>query len=171
MRNVEVSHRRAQRETLRRQRQEVRQVAESARDAARRQKQWAKEEKWLQQSGEAAQFEQYMDALVTLHTEASEAWDWQAWSQTPPPTAPFHDSTAQSAARSALEAYQPGLLDRISGAAKARHAQLEADLALQTRPSTTPRTPDFNRTGSFGRRAFGSRLRSCDSICMRAMRR
>jgi len=92
-------------------------------------KQWAKEEKWLQQSGEAAQFEQYMDALVSLHTEWGDPWDWQEVSQTAPPTAPHHHKTTEAAARMALEGYQPGLIDRVSGVAKANRVQLEIALA------------------------------------------
>ncbi|MDB4962534.1 MAG: hypothetical protein JWP01_2533 [Myxococcales bacterium] len=129
VRSVEVAQRRAQREAQQRQRQFVRQAAESAREAARRQKQWAKEEKWLQQSGEAAQFEQYMDALVSLHTQWGAHWNWQAVSQTPPPTAPSPAHTAEAGARAALESYQPGFFDRLLGGAKSTRAQLETALA------------------------------------------
>jgi len=107
----------------------ARDAATSARAEERRQKQWAKEEKWLQQSGEAAQFEQYMDALVSLHTEWGDAWDWQAVSQTAPPAPPHQDTTAQVSARMALENYQPGFIDRLSGTAKANRTRLEAELA------------------------------------------
>ncbi len=129
VRSIEASQRRSHRENIRRQRQHLRQTVASAREAARNEKQWAKEKKWREQSSEAAQFEQYMEALVSLHTDWGESWDWQAISQTPPPVEPKHDPSAQIAAQAALEAYKPGLLDRISGAAKLMRAQLTVNVA------------------------------------------
>jgi hypothetical protein len=126
---IEVAQRRARREAVYRQRVYLRQAAHNARDAARHAKQFEKEQKWLRDSGEAEQFEQYMEALVALHSESGDTWDWRIVAQSAPPPEPRPDSSAQEVAQAQIAAYQPGLLDRMTGAAKAHRTQLELALA------------------------------------------
>ena len=103
-------------------------MEQAARESAREAKRAAKEYAQQQAMDEVGRFEAYLEALTTLHADYGDAWDWQADSTTPPPVQPTPRSVAETAARAELEAYRPGLLDRISGEAGRRRADLENTL-------------------------------------------
>jgi hypothetical protein len=74
---------------------------------------------------EAAQYERYLELLVSVHRECSDPWDWKAVAQAAPPPAPIRVDTQESVARAELDSYAPGLLARWFGGAKRRRAELE----------------------------------------------
>lgn len=71
---------------------------------------------------EAAMFENYLEVIVSLHKDTSEAFDWPHIAAAPPPQP---RNTNEQGATTALNAYKPGFLDRAIGADKKERARLE----------------------------------------------
>jgi hypothetical protein len=63
--------------------------------------------------------------LVNVSADGGEPWDWHRISSTPPPLEPARTSEYETAARAVLRKFRPGLVARITGAAKRRRAELE----------------------------------------------
>lgn len=57
-------------------------------------------------------FENYLEVIQSLHREATSPWHWPTVAAAPPPEPAHH---REHAARAALQAYRPGLLDRLLG--------------------------------------------------------
>jgi hypothetical protein len=62
--------------------------------------------------------------LVNVTPEGEEPWDWHRISTMPPPAQPEYTHEYETATRAVLDAYKPSLLDRVSGAAKQKRAEL-----------------------------------------------
>lgn len=74
---------------------------------------------------EVAEFESYLDVLVSLHKDCSENWDWQGIARAPQPSKPSPSSSRQDQARTVLESYRPGFFDKLLKRDKKRIAEYE----------------------------------------------
>jgi len=123
-REMRASVRRSERQAMGTHREIVRQRREQARDAAQIQKERARQSA----AAEADEYASYVARLTSVHTDCSELWNWHAIAASPPPIAPVRQNAAETAARAALDAHSPGLIDKIFGAAKQQRMQLESAL-------------------------------------------
>ena len=64
---------------------------------------------------EVALFENRLELLVSVHKECSDPWDWESLKNADPPPEPKPSTVNERAARAALEAYSPGMADRLLG--------------------------------------------------------
>lgn len=76
-------------------------------------------------AAEAEEYANYVAMLTSVHADCSEPWNWQAIMTSRPPVEPVRQNAAETAARAALQAHSPNLLDKIFGGAKQQRAQLE----------------------------------------------
>jgi hypothetical protein len=120
-RSVEAAHRRDEREATRRYRELVKhqRIAEKAASQQRA-------------ADVVAQYEAYVELLVSLHKECGQQWNWRALAKAIPPQPPQRGNEHESAAREVLETYHPGFFARTFGVAKTRRVEFEADLAAAT---------------------------------------
>lgn len=65
------------------------------------------------------------DSLVVDASAEREPWDWARISSQAPPVEPAPTSEYETAARAVLRAFRPGLVSRISGAARRQRSELE----------------------------------------------
>jgi hypothetical protein len=70
-------------------------------------------------------YEAYVSQLVAMHMECGERFDWRRV-MTTPPRPPAHSRQCELATRLALEAFRPGIADRLTGRATRLRAKLEA---------------------------------------------
>lgn len=131
-RDLDRAHRRSVRYQQASQRAHVRQE----RDAARRQRELDKLMKERQKAEaaetaklEVAEFENYLELLVSVHKQAGLAWDWQSSATALPPTAPTRSDEAERTARAARAAFVPGFFDRLFRQVDAKVAKLEGAIA------------------------------------------
>ncbi len=64
-------------------------------------------------SYEVQSYENYLDALSSIHKEGSEPWDWKAIQETEAPIKPILKTTHERNARETLDAYKPGMVDKL----------------------------------------------------------
>lgn len=110
-------------------------VRAAERDAQRRRRELEKQRKHVEKMQELARaayevevFENYLQLLVTVHTEVKPEVDWQAIANSSPPIEPTRSSENEDAAQSALDRYKPGLADRMFGKEKAKKTLLVAGI-------------------------------------------
>lgn len=115
---------RDERDAMRQYRAMQREQAARAKEYARQQK----EQELQDAADEVAQFERYLDLLVSVHKDCSDPWDWPAYAIAAEPVGPVRDDTASRSARADLDAYAPGWFERVFGGAKRRLAELEIAL-------------------------------------------
>jgi hypothetical protein len=89
-----------------------------------------------------ADWERYVENLVSVHADLADAIDWQSIASQPKPEAPLPVTTQQERARRALEAFRPSLLDVFRGGSAKCRQRLEAD--LRTAPSLDAAAFDKN---------------------------
>lgn len=77
----------------------------------------------VEDAAQLRRYDGYIAQLTSLHLECGEQWDWSDLASAPPPE-PEHHRTAEAAARKALEAFKPGLADRLTGRATRRRTRL-----------------------------------------------
>src|SRR5262245_582957 len=77
----------------------------------------------VEEATQLRQYDRYLAQLTNLHLECGEPWDWTQLAPTPPPE-PEYLRTAETAARKALDTFQPGFADRLTGRASRRRAKL-----------------------------------------------
>ena len=99
----------------------VRQHRESVRSATQTQKELARQSA----AAEAEEYANYVTMLSSIHTDCSEPWHWHAVTMSRPPVEPVRQNPAEVAARAAVAAHTPNLLDKVFGGAKQQRAQLE----------------------------------------------
>lgn len=117
VRTLAAAARRAERES-------ARQAREHARYIAAVEKQEAREE-----AAEAVRkFEEYLAALVALHSECSPAKDWHAQAHKPTPPRPTQTAARQTRAKRALDTYRPSFFTRLFGREQKQRAGLEEAL-------------------------------------------
>jgi hypothetical protein len=74
---------------------------------------------------QAAEYASYIAMLKSLHHDCGEPWNWHAVLATPPPPEPVRQNLAETQARAALQAHDPGFFDKMLGGAKQQRSQLE----------------------------------------------
>jgi hypothetical protein len=99
----------------------VRQHREYVRSATQTQKELERQNA----AAEAAEYANYVTMLTSVHTDCSEPWNWHAVTASRPPVEPVRQNLAEAAARAALQAHSPGLVDKMFGGARQQRAQLE----------------------------------------------
>jgi len=69
-------------------------------------------------------YENYIDVLLSLHTDCGEPWDWQAIHTAPPPAKPesFHEQ--ERAAKIVLDTFSPGITDKLLRRVQSRQEEL-----------------------------------------------
>jgi hypothetical protein len=112
----------------------AREQAQAARQAAKE----SKEQQRRQAENEAAQYESYVELLVSLHKESSEPWDWSALAAARAPSPPVKDMTGEGSARVAAQLYKPSFFERLFGSSK-------RVLAAHERAVEEARVADQNR--------------------------
>lgn len=115
---AERAERRRQRELLARQRH-----VQRLQDAAGRERERAHAEL------EAETYQNQVQVLLSVHHDATPRVDWAAASQAPKPSATAIDGAPLELARTALERYSPGFLDRVLKRTERRRAGLRDALA------------------------------------------
>lgn len=101
----------------------------SYRSMLREQKAQDRHREQLEAANEVAQYERYVDLLLSLHKECSEPWNWPALAVARQPVAALRSNANELAVQSVLDAYTPGFSERLFGGAKRRRAELEASVA------------------------------------------
>jgi hypothetical protein len=127
-RTARASARRSERQAMARHRENVRLHREHERAMVQQQKAWAQQQNELARQDaakEAAEYENYISMLVSLHHDCTERWDWRAVAAAPPPAEPMKANPEEVAARAALANYVPGFFDKLLGGAQKHRAQLE----------------------------------------------
>jgi hypothetical protein len=117
--------RQAEAAARRRRREEAREAARYYRALAKEQQRLQKEADRQAAADEVEAFENYLEMLVSVHTDCGRDWDWRREVTSPPPTAPVHLEEHEQAARAALASYAPGFFEKLFGGAKKRRAELE----------------------------------------------
>ena len=57
--------------------------------------------------------EAYVGALLSIHKDCSDPWDWEAIRSAPPPVRPEGRNVREKAALNALGRFRPGVRDRL----------------------------------------------------------
>ncbi len=115
VRSMEAGARRAELATRRRSRTSEIAKRQYEREKARFERRKAKLHAAERAADDVQRFEQYLRAIVELHKDCIDEWDWQdiASSQQPPP--PALATETERAAQQQLDGYKPGLFARIFG--------------------------------------------------------
>lgn len=95
------------------------------RESQRRHKQAVKEQVAADAANAVENWEDYIDELTSIHTDVSDAIDWQSLASKTRPEAPRQNRDFQDAAAQALAAYKPGFFDVFKGGSKRRLQRLE----------------------------------------------
>ena len=115
IRSMGAAARRAERAAVRRQKELERQRKQYERMAA------------LEQAEhEAQEYANYIDVLRSIQRDCGPFWDWRRIAEAPPPPEPFPTRARAAEAEAALEAFRPGLLDRLLGRVERRLEELRA---------------------------------------------
>ena len=102
LRAFEASARRSEREALRRQR-----------ELEGQRKRLVKMQELERAAYEVQVYENYIDVLISIHNDCGEVWNWEAIKSTVPPIKPTKSDTNERMARSNLQAYRPGLVEKM----------------------------------------------------------
>lgn len=121
---MEASARRAELAATRRHRLSEKAKRHHEREIARFERRKAKLHAAEQAADDVQRFDQYLRAIVELHKDCIDEWDWQDIYDSPQPPAPTVTKDKEKAARSALDKYKPGLLARTFGSPAQRVAEL-----------------------------------------------
>lgn len=115
IRAMGAASRRAERAAVRRQKELERQRKQYERMAALEQAEY-----------EAREHANYVDVLRSIQRDCGPVWDWRGIAEAPPPPEPRPRRARAAEAEAALEAFQPGLLDRFLGRVERRQEELRA---------------------------------------------
>jgi hypothetical protein len=107
--------RRAERAAVRRQKELERQRKQYERMAALEQAEY-----------EAQEYANYIDVLRSIQRDCGPVWNWQRIAEAPPPPEPLPTRTHAAEAEAALQAFRPGLLDRLLGRVERKLLELRA---------------------------------------------
>lgn len=99
------------------------------RDAQRRHKAALKAQMIEDSAAAVADWEDYIDELVSVHTSLARTIDWRAMANKARPKEPQPAKTHQLRAEAALAEFKPRLFDFFRGGSAKLRARLEADLA------------------------------------------
>lgn len=98
------------------------------RELDRQEKELSKLDALRSAANEVAQFERYLQALVSTHKDCGPLWMWGALATATPPPAPVRRNGREMAAMAAAQAYNPGFFDRMLGGAQQKALALQQDL-------------------------------------------
>lgn len=118
MREVERSHRANERVALKRHR-------ELSRQRAQQEKMHTKLAEQEAARAEVAEFESYLDVLVSVHRDCDDPWDWKRLGECAEPPKPKPSKKHQNKAIKELQSYQPGFWDKLLRRAPKRIAAFE----------------------------------------------
>lgn len=111
---MEAASRRAERQSQRRHRQLVRdQIANSKLQAQQ------------QAAYDVEVYENQIERIQSVHKDCPSVWDWNGILNTPPPVVPDRKSDREIQAQAQLEAFKPGMFDRLFGQAVKKRQALE----------------------------------------------
>lgn len=113
--SIAAAQRQAEREALKRQR-----------ELERQRKQLARMRELERATYEVQVYENYIDVLTSIHKDCGEAWDWEAIQSATPPIKPTKSDVNERMARSNLEAYRPGLVNKILKRVETKRNELVA---------------------------------------------
>jgi hypothetical protein len=119
----------AEADSRRRYRQAERAAVQHRRQLMAYEKELAKHNERARAAHEAAEFQNYLDLLVSLHKDCGEAWDWEMHRSAPQPPAPQPSNRNELIATEALRTYVPGFFEKLFGGAKKRTSSLELGIA------------------------------------------
>jgi len=110
----------------------MRTVAATARrmekDAQRRHKLAVKEQIAADASDAVANWETYLDELLSVHTNLADRIDWQRMLSKPKPQKPTPTNTHSVTAQNAMLSFKPKMFDFLSGGSSRKKQALEASL-------------------------------------------
>lgn len=117
VRSVRAAYRAAERDARRRQRELERQQKEQERMAE------------LQRAAyEVERYENYIQVLVSVHTECGPKVDWHSIASSVEPQQPLRSNARETEARRAEATYKPGLLDRLLKREEVKRAELATEV-------------------------------------------
>lgn len=119
-----ASARRAELAATRRHRMSEKAKQQHERELARFERRKAKLAAAEQATEDAQRFDQYLQAIVELHKDCIDEWDWHDINSSPQPPAPVLTKNHENAARSQLDRYRPGLFARAFGRSETRVSEL-----------------------------------------------
>ena len=64
--------------------------------------------------------------LVSIHKDCGEIWNWESIQASNPPAEPTKSNSNERLARSNLESYKPGLMDKLSKRVDSKRNELAA---------------------------------------------
>lgn len=102
MRSVGAAMRAADREAKRRQRERDRQ-----------QRAFEKTEEIRQAAEQVAEYEAYVQRLISLHTQCGDRIDWNEIASKVAPPEPTHDNTSEAKAKADLDNFRPGMFIKL----------------------------------------------------------
>jgi hypothetical protein len=105
------------------------------REARRRQRELEKQRKQLEKMQELQRaiyevqvYENHIDLLLSVHKECSDTWDWKAIQSSEPPIKPTKSQAYEEHAKATLDAFKPGISDRLLGRVKLKREKLVEDV-------------------------------------------
>jgi hypothetical protein len=114
IRAIGAAQRRMEREAVRKQR-----------ELDRTRKAHAELQELEQAAYEVDRFQTHVQVLRSIHKDCGPVLDWAAFRDAAAPVAPARHANRENAARRALEAFEPGWLDRLLGRTERKRAALE----------------------------------------------
>jgi hypothetical protein len=115
LRSIAAAQRRVEREALRKQR-----------ELDRQRKQLEKMQMREQAAYEVQVYENYIDVLVSIHSDCGEAWDWESIHVTDPPVKPSRSDANGKIAQGELDTYKPGFTDKLLKRSETKRLELIA---------------------------------------------
>jgi len=115
MRSIAAAQRRAEREALKRQR-----------ELERQRKQLVIMQELERAAYEVQVYENYIDVLTSIHKDCGEVWYWEAIQSAAPPIKSTKSDTNERMALGNLEAYRPGLVDKMLKRVETKRNELAA---------------------------------------------
>lgn len=97
-----------------------------AREAARLYKEHQKQQEIADVAETVRQYEEYIDALMSIHKNCTEKIDWKQIQNDPEPPLPKKQNLHESAAQQKFDNYKPSFLQKISGSRNKMQALEEA---------------------------------------------
>jgi hypothetical protein len=105
------------------------------REARRRQRELEKQRKQLEKMQELQRatyevqvYENHIDLLLSVHKECSDTWDWEAIQSSEPPIKPTKSQVHEELAKARLDAFKPGISDKLRGRVKSKREKLVEDV-------------------------------------------
>lgn len=131
MRSMGAAARRMEREAERERRRREKEESRAARLRELQAQRDEKIEALERAQNEVEDEQEYLNQLISLHKEQSEIIDWEKELNTPPPIEPSKSNRREEEAILALNSYQPGFWDKVTGKDKREIARLSSNLMVR----------------------------------------